>query len=306
MERLLPVSWVTRTPPPYVPLESDLTFKLMLSKPAMIHAGSNPDPARPEGALPTSGTVGSPFVKGAPFAFMEYILHQGVDHYVFDDAPSARPMKWWNQKSNMPYNGHMYFVRSGLLDHVVPSESQPNPLAPSRAADSRHRRGRASRVKKSMRAGKAALPQDSAPAGEEHHPPSPSVDPAEEWNAEQGPDLVGHDNQAREELEARDEELQRAQARPAIADIIPLGDRAANRLTMYEQHARKASESDALDRPRALLKRQLRLRLRRRRGPAENKQTDESKTPGGNSASDPKGQECADKGENSTSETDGS
>lgn len=124
-ETLLPVSWATRTPPPYVPLEADLPFKLQMSKPAVF---SDVWQAEAMAAYPTGGTVGSPFVCGAPIVLFEYNLHQGVDHYVFDDAPSARPMKWWSQKSNMPYSGYMYFVRSGLIDRLSPSEEIENPL----------------------------------------------------------------------------------------------------------------------------------------------------------------------------------
>lgn len=130
LETLVPVSWATRTPPPYVPLESDLPFKLQMSRPVVL-GGEDGDGGRQAACPPTSGTIGSPFVRGAPAVLFEYNLHQGVDHYVFDDAPSARPMKWWSQKSNMPYSGFMYFVRSGLLDRLSPSEDIPNPLEPA-------------------------------------------------------------------------------------------------------------------------------------------------------------------------------
>ncbi|KEG09686.1 hypothetical protein DQ04_04811010 [Trypanosoma grayi] len=128
METLLPVSWATRTPPPYVPLEADLPFKLQMSRPAVI--GGEAHQHQQQMAYPTGGTVGSPFVGGAPLVLFEYNLHQGVDHYVFDDAPSARPMKWWSQKSNLPYSGYMYFVRSGRVDSLTPTEEIPNPLEP--------------------------------------------------------------------------------------------------------------------------------------------------------------------------------
>ncbi|CAJ1020504.1 hypothetical protein NXY56_001836 [Leishmania guyanensis] len=136
MERFLPVSWVTRTPPPYVPLESDLPFRIQLSRPAVIRTDVRRGPTRGKenskvaATFPTGGSVGSPFVKGVPLSLFEYNIHQGVDHYIFDDAPSARPLKWWNQKSNMPYSGYVYGMRSGLLDYVEPAEKLPNPLAP--------------------------------------------------------------------------------------------------------------------------------------------------------------------------------
>ncbi|AAZ11287.1 hypothetical protein, conserved [Trypanosoma brucei brucei TREU927] len=126
METLLPLSWATRTPPPYVPLEADLPFKLQMSRPTVFAESHQQNQA-----YPTGGTVGSPFVRGAPMMMFEYNMHQGVDHYVYDDAPSARPMKWWSQKSNMPYSGYMYFARSGLVDRFTPSEDIPNPLEPT-------------------------------------------------------------------------------------------------------------------------------------------------------------------------------
>lgn len=135
MERMLPVSWVTRTPPPYVPLEADLPFKIQLSKPTVLPVPPVSPAASADGvsspmAYPTGGTVGSPFVKGVPLSLFEYNVHQGVDHYVFDDSPSSRPMKWWNQASNMPYSGYVYCMRSGLLDFVEPAERLVNPLEP--------------------------------------------------------------------------------------------------------------------------------------------------------------------------------
>ncbi|PWV04674.1 hypothetical protein C3747_146g25 [Trypanosoma cruzi] len=126
LEKLVPLSWATRTPPPYVPLEADLPFKLQMSKPAVF--GSEAQPEQQHGVYPTGATVGSPFVRGAPIMLFEYNLHQGVDHYVFDNAPSARPMKWWSQKSNLPYSGYMFFARSGLIDRLSPSEEIPSPL----------------------------------------------------------------------------------------------------------------------------------------------------------------------------------
>ncbi|RNF00041.1 hypothetical protein TraAM80_07859 [Trypanosoma rangeli] len=129
LEKLVPLSWATRTPPPYVPLEADLPFKLQMSKPAVF--GGEEQLEQQHGVYPTGGTVGSPFVRGAPIMLFEYNLHQGVDHYVFDDAPSARPMKWWSQKSNLPYSGYMYFARSGVIDQLSPSEDITNPLEPA-------------------------------------------------------------------------------------------------------------------------------------------------------------------------------
>lgn len=119
MERLLPVSWTTRTPPPYVPLEADLPFKVQLSRPSVVDERM------------AAGTIGTPLLQGPPISMYEYVMHQGVDHYVFDDSPSARPMKWWNQRSNMPYNGMLFGVRSSMLDGITPTEYIPNPLAPS-------------------------------------------------------------------------------------------------------------------------------------------------------------------------------
>ncbi|KAG5504553.1 hypothetical protein JIQ42_06388 [Leishmania sp. Namibia] len=141
MERFLPVSWVTRTPPPYVPLESDLPFRIQLSRPAVIRTDAGhgrpsrgSDNYKEAVVFPTGGSVGSPLVRGVPLSLFEYHIHQGVDHYIFDDAPSARPLKWWSQKSNMPYSGYVYGMRSGLLDYVEAAEVLPNPLAPPTTA----------------------------------------------------------------------------------------------------------------------------------------------------------------------------
>ncbi|AYU77445.1 hypothetical protein LdCL_150008300 [Leishmania donovani] len=162
MERFLPVSWVTRTPPPYVPLESDLPFRIQLSRPAVIRTdarstqtGGTAD-SNAAIVFPTGGSVGSPFVRGVPLSLFEYNIHQGVDHYIFDDAPSARPLKWWNQKSNMPYSGYVYGMRSGLLDRVEPAEKISNPLAPPAVAaasatpakSGRRRKRRAARARR--------------------------------------------------------------------------------------------------------------------------------------------------------------
>lgn len=187
MEEFLPISWTTRTPPPYVPLEAELPFTVQLSRPSVLHLSSSHCQERPPagkgrgngrertqrmekndrcgGRVGEGGagwTIGMPMlqrhavfrVRGEdthtplspsssptlPVACMEFILHQGVDHYVFDDSPSARPMKWWNQKSNMPYNGTLYAMRSGWLDAVEPLWTMANPL-PSKTSDSRHSAG---------------------------------------------------------------------------------------------------------------------------------------------------------------------
>lgn len=284
MERLLPVAWVTRTPPPYVPLEGDLPFKLQLSKASVFHT-EGPTPA----LFPSGGTVGTPFVKGVPLSLMEYVMHQGVDHYVFDDAPSARPMKWWNQKSNMPYNGHMYFVRSGLLDHVVPAEHYPNPMAPAaeahrRSSTTTQRRKRQQRraLRKKTAVAAAATSSEQLQAtseilddsAEELRPEST----VETWSSEDH-DLHGHndaDRQAEAALVAAEEHaLHQLHTRPPIGDIITPNAVATQRAARYAARLQPpnldASPSVAegltrgvVDAPTALLQRQLRLRKARR------------------------------------------
>lgn len=165
MEEFLPISWTTRTPPPYVPLEAELPFTVQLSRPSVLPLSSSHGPEGPSSAGGGSaGTIGMPMLQRKnvvfdgrgeatrtlpspphpsfsssssptlPVACMEFVLHQGVDHYVFDDSPSARPMKWWQQKSNMPYNGTLYAMRSGWLDVATPSWNMTNPLHPKTRA----------------------------------------------------------------------------------------------------------------------------------------------------------------------------
>lgn len=171
MEQFLPISWTTRTPPPYVPLEGELPFSIQLSRPSVFHLspfsyinnekfnGSSSNEEVITSFSPSSSstsTIGSPMLQGKsvfrhrqhrgageygmrasgdaalPVTLMEFIIHQGVDHYVFDDSPSARPMKWWNQKSNMPYNGNIYCMRSSWLDVAEPALRLENPLRSTR------------------------------------------------------------------------------------------------------------------------------------------------------------------------------
>lgn len=226
MERFLPVSWVTRTPPPYVPLESDLPFRIQLSRPAVIRTdarstqtGGTAD-SNAAIVFPTGGSVGSPFVRGVPLSLFEYNVHQGVDHYIFDDAPSARPLKWWNQKSNMPYSGYVYGMRSGLLDHVEPAEKIPNPLAPpataaasaTPATSQRRRKRRVARARRhtssaGSTAGAASEAQlsgiDMGAGAVERTAPSSSSSSTRAGDAEEDRPL----NLAAEELTAGKEEL---------------------------------------------------------------------------------------------------
>ena len=122
-EQLHALAWVTRTPPPYVPLEVDLPFKLQLSRPSVCHSRPRDDP----GSL-----VGATLFAGAPMQFFEYNVMQGAEHYVFDDSPSSRPMKWWSQKNNFPMSGHLWVARTGQLRSLKLLHSPPNPFDPQR------------------------------------------------------------------------------------------------------------------------------------------------------------------------------
>lgn len=118
VEPLHALAWGTRTPPPYVPLEADLPFQLQMSRP-QVHTSRDTYPAT---------TVGYPFHDGAPAMCVEYVMRQGAEHYVYDESPASRPMKWWSQKANEPYTGAMWLVRDGNLDQLTLRDEVPNPL----------------------------------------------------------------------------------------------------------------------------------------------------------------------------------
>lgn len=294
VERLLPVSWVTRTPPPYVPLEVDLPFRIQVSKPSVFHTeGGGGQPSSV--VFPTGGTVGSPMVKGVPLSLFEYNMHQGVDHYIFDDAPSARPTKWWSQKSNMPYNGHMYCMRSGLLDYVVPAEAFANPLAsPSSAAhrrssalsqqwkrERRRRRSRLAQVKRASLNGheheREKPRHDKGEAEEESGSDGQPLTPTTELWRKGQTNLTDHDEAslAAEDALLYHEEQERysTQRRPPLESIVPPSPKAAERTARYEHHllgekpVSGQPTADALVqrklRQRALKSRQLRRRQKR-------------------------------------------
>lgn len=252
MERLLPVSWVTRTPPPYVPLESDLPFRIQVSRPAVIRADERRGPGAAAAVVfPTGGAVGSPFVRGVPLSLYEYVIHQGVDHYIFDDAPSARPLKWWNQKSNMPYNGYMYAMRSGLLDFVEPAEIIANPLAPpSSGKSARHRRSRRSRrsgtavSRPSASSTSASTAAATATETEADSPPMQLSLSGEVLSA--GADaLVGHDEAARQAASLEWAEAGHDAAvsdRPALHTLVSPSSTARRRLRRYATRGVGAGE----------------------------------------------------------------
>ncbi|KPI84852.1 hypothetical protein ABL78_6080 [Leptomonas seymouri] len=277
MERLLPVSWVTRTPPPYVPLESDLPFRIQMSRPAVIRTDQQSGNGAAAVAFPTGGTVGSPFVKGVPLSLLEYNIHQGVDQYVFDDAPSARPLKWWNQKSNMPYNGYMYAMRSGLLDYVEPAEKIANPLAPpSRPKAKPTVKSAKRRSKHQARARRKAEQEGGSDA---HMAPMELSLAGEELPA--GADtLLGHEDDARQEAAlqwAEEGNNVSASDRPPLHTCVAPNTVAQRRLLRYAKRTSSgsamehntASRADVSSMPLearadALLRRQLRLRRLRR------------------------------------------
>lgn len=129
VEPLHALSWITRTPPPYVPLESDLPFQLQMSRPT-VHTSRESYP---------STLIGYPFHDGAPVMMVEYNIRQGAEHYVFDDSPASRPMQWWSQKANFPYSGMMWLAREGNLDKLALRDSVENPFARDRRRTALHR-----------------------------------------------------------------------------------------------------------------------------------------------------------------------
>jgi hypothetical protein len=330
MERLLPVSWVTRTPPPYVPLESDLPFRIQMSRPSVIRADQQ---QQQPVAFPTGGAVGSPFVKGVPLSLFEFNIHQGVDHYIFDDAPSARPMKWWNQKSNMPYNGYLYAMRSGLLDYVEPAERIANPLAtpssvkatPSSMKLARRRRRRHPHARQSndrdVGDTSTAEVSTSAPAEEERETEmqtSMALHLAGEALPAGASELVGHDDDARQAAALQWTEEGKDVAvsdRPPLHMLVAPNNVAQRRLRRYATRA-SATAADASsaphqsaeaaraplmpleDRAAAVLRRQLRLRrLRKRKSPRQH-ETREGAARASDSAEGPSGPGAAQEGSN--------
>lgn len=107
-ERLHAVAWSTRTAPPYVPIECDFPFRVQLARPTVFTTHDN---------YPST-LIGHPALGGAPVLHFDYNVRQGVEHYVYDDAPSSRPLKWWSQKDTEPFAGSMYFAREGVLDQL--------------------------------------------------------------------------------------------------------------------------------------------------------------------------------------------
>lgn len=290
MERMLPVSWITRTPPPYVPLEADLPFRIQLSRPSVVHPGSGPE------AVPviysTGGSVGSPMVKGVPLSLFEYNIHQGVDHYVFDDAPSARPMKWWNQKSTIPYNGLVYCMRSGLLDHVEPAESLGNPLAPlskrpAKATPSRStvrsarrslkRRGRATQQRQELQ-GRTTEAEAATPAVETEVEELMADCSTAEMLRTGESELMGYDGASRAaewgSVEPTAEKAREGGERPPLNEVVPPNSVAQERFRRYGWRGGAptvASSTDTSATPlpdgdpsAAVLRRQLRARRARR------------------------------------------
>lgn len=258
-EQLLPVSWVTRTPPPYVPLESDLPFKMQISRPTVF---APPPPGSAGGAVyPHGGSVGTPFVVGAPISLMEYNILQGVDHYVYDEAPSARPLKWWNQKSNTPFNGHLYFVRSRLLDRLQPSEHIANPIAkgsrPSRPQ--RHRRRR--------------QPQQQTEAETEAEAGT------ERWAAD-ARDLVGHDPETLAAA-AQDGDGD-GDGRARVDHIVPPSSAARRRMDRYEAAAagKGKGRTGAVALEGSASARSLRRRMRVKKSKRHAKSSTEAAVPG--------------------------
>ncbi|KPA73310.1 putative mitochondrial hypothetical protein [Leptomonas pyrrhocoris] len=274
MERLLPVSWVTRTPPPYVPLEADLPFRIQMSRPAVIRTDRQTGQGAAAAAFPTGGAVGSPFVKGVPLSLFEYNIHQGVDHYVFDDAPSARPLKWWNQKSNMPYNGYLYAMRSGLLDHVEPAGRIANPLAPPSSSKARssvrsakRRRRRQTRGRCSAEKGVESVMERGDDAAHASPVSTPEVNSSTAEQAEgdeaahltsmelhlagevlpAGADvLAGHDNDARQAAAlqwSEDGSDVAVSDRPPLHTLVEPNSAAQRRLRRYAKRAAAATST---------------------------------------------------------------
>jgi hypothetical protein len=118
VEPLHALSWITRTPDPYIPLESDLPFQLQMSRP-QVHTSRDTYP---------STLIGYPFHDGAPVMMVEYNMRQGAEHYIYDESPASRPTRWWSQKANMPYCGMMWLAREGNLGSLALRDIVENPF----------------------------------------------------------------------------------------------------------------------------------------------------------------------------------
>jgi hypothetical protein len=172
-EALHALSWVTITPPPYIPLESDLPFQIQMSRP-VVHSSRDTYP---------STVIGNPFHDGAPVMMVEYNMRQGAEHYLYDESPASRPTKWWSQKANFPYSGMMWLARDGNLEHLVLRDTVHNPFDRDRRRTALHRtvaptvraRRRAARYAAAKRRSETAAVPDAdssdAPKGDAAAPP---------------------------------------------------------------------------------------------------------------------------------------
>ncbi|CUG71412.1 Hypothetical protein, putative [Bodo saltans] len=171
IEPLHALGWVTVTPPPYVPLESDLPFQIQMARPN-VYTSRDTYP---------STVIGNPFHDGAPVMMVEYNMRQGAEHYLYDDSPSSRPTKWWSQKANFPYSGMMWLAREGNLEHLVLRDTVHNPFDRERRRTALHRtvaptlraRKRAARYAAAKRRTEAGTPA-AASSGREVAGESPS------------------------------------------------------------------------------------------------------------------------------------
>ena len=117
---------------PFTPVENDLHFKMQLSRPEVMHSREQ---------YPST-TLGAPLVDGAPIFAVQFGVFQGVENYLYDDQPSSRPMKWWQQASSLPYFGNLYFCRDANVAKLRPFEDVPNPFERSYSARERELRSR--------------------------------------------------------------------------------------------------------------------------------------------------------------------
>jgi hypothetical protein len=118
MEGLHCLAWTTQSPKPYLPLEVDLPFNMQMSRPQVfVH--------RSEIA---NATVGRPFVEGVPMMQVECSITQGQEHYLYDEAMSARPLMYWSQRNSRVLDGEFWFVRDEHLVNLSIAEALPNPF----------------------------------------------------------------------------------------------------------------------------------------------------------------------------------
>ena len=137
-EKLLCLAFGVESSFPYCPLEAELPYTVVQSRPLVYPPGQE---------IPEGTGMGTPVLGGAPIQFYRGSLLVGFSQYVEhqEEVPAERAMHWWSQKRETPFYIHMFFTREAHADalhltndtHVNPfdeqsPESSPNALQRSK------------------------------------------------------------------------------------------------------------------------------------------------------------------------------